>query len=86
MHVTSSKISKLVRNSSSSLKFFNKNCILRRNIFSLTIITRFVKSGVVAEHYPLHDERRSLILESWNVHKYALFKGFLTGNFKDGSL
>ncbi len=41
---------------------------------------------MVIEHYPLHDDRRSQILESWNMHKYGLFKGFLTGYFEKGSL
>ena len=55
-------------------------------VYVTKILFRFINSGVVLEHYPLHDDRRNQILESWDNNKYRLFWGFLTGRFHKESL
>jgi hypothetical protein len=42
-----------------------------------------VKSGVVLEHFPLHDETRKEIYKSWQQNRVGLFIGFITGNYQD---
>jgi hypothetical protein len=40
-----------------------------------------VKVGIIVEHFPLHDNFREDILESWRKNKIKLFFGFLSGDY-----
>lgn len=45
------------------------------------MIVSYKKVGVIVDHFPLHDEFKNTIMESWKEYRTKLFFGFLTGNY-----
>lgn len=51
-------------------------------IFSTEIDLNFYEeSGIIKEHFPLHDQYRHEIDVSWKKYRRKLILGFVTGNF-----
>mmetsp|Transcript_16277 Transcript_16277/g.22290 ORF Transcript_16277/g.22290 Transcript_16277/m.22290 type:complete len:100 (+) Transcript_16277:1581-1880(+) len=40
-----------------------------------------VKAKIIVEHYPLHDNNREKIKQSWNKYYIRLMFGFITGRW-----
>jgi len=40
-----------------------------------------VKAKIITEHYPLHDNGREKIKQSWNKYYLRLMFGFITGRW-----
>lgn len=49
----------------------------------ISVLCSFEKVGVIVEHFPLHDNFRMQIDQSWIRYRTRLFFGLLTGNFKE---
>ena len=42
-----------------------------------------IAQGVIEAHFPMHKEEPQIFTDLFEKNKYALMKGFITGNFKE---